>query len=139
MKIQPVVIAVIRKNNKYLLTRRVDLDPEEKEYAPYVWNLPGGGINFGEQSEEAIKREIKEELGVEIKIIKLLPKVFSETRNHWQGIFLCYLCEMKNNEEKIKLNHEADQYGWFTTIEVSKLKFLPSADKICEEADKINQ
>lgn len=138
MKIQPVVIAVIRRGNKYLLTRRVDLDATEKKYGPYVWNLPGGGIKFGETPEEALIREMKEEIGAEITIISLLPKIFSETRNRWQGIFLCYLSVLKNSQTKIVLNYEADEYGWFTTDEVKKLKFLPLADKICIEADKIS-
>ncbi len=138
MRIQPVVIAVIRQGNKYLLTRRVDFDPEEKQYAPYVWNLPGGGIQFGENPEKAIIREMKEELGVRIEITGLLPKVFSETRNGWQGIFICYLTALKEDEKKIALNEEADQYGWFTSDEVAELKILPLADTICREADKIN-
>ncbi len=138
MKIQPVVIAVIRRGNKYLLTRRVNLDATEKKYGPYVWNLPGGGIKFGETPEEALIREMREEIGVEIEIKSLLPKLFSETRARWQGIFLCYLSVIKNDRSKIVLNYEADEFGWFTTSEVKKLKFLPLADKICIEADKIN-
>lgn len=139
MRIQPVVIAVIKEGDKYLLTRRVDLDATEKRYAPFVWNLPGGGIKFGETPENAIVREIKEELGFEIEIKQILPKLFSETRSRWQGIFLCYLCKIKDKDPKIVLNYEADQYGWFTSQEVAKLKNLPLADKICMEADKINQ
>lgn len=138
MRIQPVVIAIIRKGNKYLLTRRVDLDAEEKGFGPYVWNLPGGGIQFGEKPEEALIREMKEELGVSIEVKSLLPKLFSETRNNWQGIFLCYVCALSEDESKIVLNEEADQWRWFTTDEVAKLKILPLADKICEEADKIS-
>jgi len=36
------------------------------------WTIPGGSVEFGENIEDALKREIREELGVEIKIIKLL-------------------------------------------------------------------
>jgi 8-oxo-dGTP diphosphatase len=138
MRTQPVVIAVIRRGNKYLLTRRVDLEADEKKFGPYVWNLPGGGIQFGETPEEALIREMKEEIGVDIEIKSLLPKLFSETRARWQGIFLCYMCVIKDDESKIVLNEEADQFGWFTTDEVMKLKILPLADIICKEADKIN-
>lgn len=138
MKIQPVVIAVIKNEDKYLLTRRVDFNKDAIKYGPYAWNLPGGGVKFGEYPKDAIKREIKEELGVEIEVIGLLPKIFSETRGNWQGIFLCFLCKMQNYSDKITLNYEADQYGWFNSREVLKLKILPNTDKVCLEG-KTNQ
>jgi 8-oxo-dGTP diphosphatase len=61
-----VVAAIIRNGNKLLLTKEALEDG--KEY----WIFPGGGIKFGETLEAAVKREIKEELGMRIKIKKLL-------------------------------------------------------------------
>src|SRR3989339_666643 len=71
MKIVPVVISIIRKNNKYLITKRVVFDKEDKRFYPLVWNIPGGGIEFGETPENALIRETWEELGVELKKIIL--------------------------------------------------------------------
>jgi mutator protein MutT len=61
-----VVAAIIRNGNKLLLTKEVLESGRER------WIFPGGGVNFGESLEEALKREIKEELGMEIKVEKLL-------------------------------------------------------------------
>jgi 8-oxo-dGTP diphosphatase len=61
-----VVAAIIRNGNKLLLTKEL-LESQRKR-----WIFPGGGVNFGESLEEAVKREIKEELGMEIKVEKLL-------------------------------------------------------------------
>ncbi len=138
MKIQPVVIALIKKDGKYLLTRRVQFDPEDEQYKPYVWHVPGGGIEFGESPETAIKREIREELGVDVEIVTLIPKAFSDVRGKWQGIFLTYLCTMSDENSKITLNGESDQFGWFAKSDLSGLKILPHVDHIIEEADKIS-
>jgi len=136
MKTQLLVIAAIRKNNEYLLTRRVEFDKEDRQYLPFVWNLPGGGIQYFESPEKALKREMKEELGVEIDIENLIPKVFSVTRNKWHGIFISYLCQIKGNQ-KITLNEEADQWSWVKIKDIGKLKTLPLTKTICQEADKI--
>jgi ADP-ribose pyrophosphatase YjhB (NUDIX family) len=71
-----VVSAIIRNGNKLLLVK------EALESGKERWIFPGGGVNFGESLEEALKREIKEELGMEIKVEKffgfkeaIFPKV----------------------------------------------------------------
>lgn len=58
--------AIIEKKGKILLTKR-NVEP----YKNY-WCLPGGHIEWGEKAEEAIRREVKEETGLDFK-----PKFFS--------------------------------------------------------------
>ena len=62
------VAAVIIKDNKILLLHRIK---DGKEYFVF----PGGGIEKGESLEEAVIREVQEELGLEIKIEKLLFQI----------------------------------------------------------------
>lgn len=136
-RIVPVIIAAIKKNNSFLMTKRVHLDPEDKKFYHGAWQLPGGGMEFGESTEQTLHREILEEVGVKIKIIRLIPKMYTEVRNHWQGLFIVYVCELKDNENKIKLNDEASEYRWFTLEQAKKLRTLPSTVQMIEDSIKV--
>ncbi len=136
-KINPVIIAAIKKNNTFLLTKRVHLDPEDKRLYHGAWQLPGGSMNFGEAPEEALHREIKEELGVAIKIVKCIPKVYTEVRKYWQGLFIVYICKLKDTHPKIILDDEASEYRWVSLEESRKLKTLAGTTQIMKDALKI--
>lgn len=116
---QPVILAVIQHEGKFLFTKRVD------SYAPYHgrWQLPGGGLEFGENPVQALHREIREELGVEIKNIKLIPFIDTRVRNNWQGIFISFHCHLENPNTEITLNEEASEYRWFMRDEIDYSKF----------------
>lgn len=139
MKIISVVIAVIKNNQgKYLLTKRTQIDPEDKDFLPFVWNLPGGEIEKNESSEEALKREVYEELHVDLHKYKLLPKIFTHFRNDYQFIFNVFTCKLKDENQEIILNEETSEYGWFTIEEIRKLKTLPLTLEMILETSKIN-
>jgi 8-oxo-dGTP diphosphatase len=128
-----VIIGVLRSNNKYLLTFRQG-DPEDT-WANDHWQFPGGGMEYGETPETTLIRELKEELGIDVKIENLIPKIITKKRKDWQGIFICYLCSY-DGKQKIKLNEEASDYGWFGVDEIKKLKALPGGHEIAVEAEK---
>lgn len=67
MKIIDVTCAIISINGKTLAVQR-----SEKMKLPSKWEFPGGKIEAGESDEECVKREIREELNVEIEILKRL-------------------------------------------------------------------
>ncbi|MBE6455882.1 MAG: GNAT family N-acetyltransferase [Alphaproteobacteria bacterium] len=67
-EIRPLAIAVIRKGNTVLAVKGYDSVKNQ-----YFYRLPGGGIHFGETAENAVKRELKEETGLDIQITKALP------------------------------------------------------------------
>lgn len=119
-KIIPVVLAVIKHGNKFLVTKRVHSDKRFHD----KWQLPGGELEFGEKLEEALTREIKEELNAKIKILKFLGNVYTPIRHNWHGILFPFLCELKSDESKIRLDHEASAYKWYTKNELSKLDIL---------------
>ena len=68
MKIIPVVCAIIEKDDFVLCAQR-----SEKMALPFKWEFPGGKLEVNEFPEEALIREINEELNIEIKIIEALP------------------------------------------------------------------
>ncbi len=107
-------------NNKgeILLCKRSMLAQNEKG----KWEAPGGQIHFGETRIEAIKREIKEELGVEIKIIRVLhatDEILKHDKQHW--IPTTFIAKIKKGHTpKIMEPKKCDEIGWFN------LKNLPS-------------
>ena len=62
-----VVAAVIKKNNKYFIAQR-----NRNKHFAYHWEFPGGKVDNNETFEIALKREIMEELSINIKILDLI-------------------------------------------------------------------
>lgn len=87
-----VTCAIIIHENKFLAVQR---GPETDH--PFQWEFPGGKISNNESAEESIRREIQEELSVEIEIIERLDAV-----EHDYGIkqirLIPFVCRLKNGE-----------------------------------------
>lgn len=120
------VLAIIKKDNKFLLTKRLEIDAEDPKEFQGMYQLPGGGVNFGETIETAIKREIKEETRLDIKVISVVPYVINSIRKKWHGVGIVLNCELTDTKQKIKLNEESNDCGWFTFEEIMNLEVLPS-------------
>lgn len=124
-KVTAFVVAIIKKSDKFLLTKRREIDKEDPQDFFGKWQLPGGGINFGEKLGQAAKREIKEEIGLDVEITSIVPYIIDEIRDKWHGIGIVLLCKQKKSNQKVKLNSEASEFGWFTLNEVMRLEVLP--------------
>lgn len=70
MKNIPVACAIIEKHGKILATQR-----SASMRMPLKWEFPGGKIDTGENPEECLKRELREELGIEVDVKRFLAKV----------------------------------------------------------------
>ena len=67
-KVYVAVKAVVLKDNRFLIIKR---GTNEDVYAEQ-WDIPGGKVDFGENPTEALKREVMEETGIKVEIIKPL-------------------------------------------------------------------
>ena len=67
-----VFVGLVVHSGKLLMVKR---DEPEVKGAHLKWEIPGGKVDFGETPEESIVREIKEEIGVNVKVKGLLPTI----------------------------------------------------------------
>ena len=120
MKQIEVVAAIIRKGDKIFATQRGY--GEWKDW----WEFPGGKMEVGETPEEALVREICEELSAEISMDEFLCTVeYDYPAFHLK--MHCYLCSLLT--EALHLNeHEAAR--WLTKVELNSVKWLPADIKV---------
>ena len=123
MKQIEVVAAIIRKGKKIFATQRGY--GEWKDW----WEFPGGKMETGETAEEALKREIREELATEISVDRLLCTVeYDYPKFHLT--MHCYLCTLLI--EALHLNeHEAAR--WLAKEELDSVQWLPADESIIEK------
>lgn len=127
---QIVVLALIKQNNTFLFSLRHDPGSDYHN----KWQIPGGGLEFAETPEQTLHREVREELGVEVKNIKLVPFIDTKVRGNWQGIFISYVCELKDHTQQITLNEEASEYKWLTIQEIQNINTLPGCIELLTAA-----
>lgn len=114
MKEIKVVAAIIQKENKILATKR--------GYGEFInmWEFPGGKIESGETKEEALIREIKEELNIEINVDKFAIDIEYQYPNFY--LFMsCFMCSIKEGSIEL-LEHNDGK--WITKEELNTLNWL---------------
>jgi 8-oxo-dGTP diphosphatase len=108
MKIQEGAISaiILDDDDQILFLRRSRND----DFMPGSWDIPGGGLDYGEEPEEGLKREIMEETGLQIEIIKILT-VSTYFMGEAQRIDVTFLCRAIDSH-RLKLSSEHDYYEW---------------------------
>ena len=126
MKTVRVVAAVIRKDDKIFATQR--------GYGEFRdgWEFPGGKIEEGETPEQALAREIKEELDTEIQVGKLIDTIeYDYPKFHLS--MDCFWCEIMQGGLELK-EHEAAR--WLSKEELYSVDWLPADVGVVEKIKK---
>ena len=103
---------LIIKDNKFLAVYNF-------ENGQKLWDLPGGKMEFGETAEETLKREIYEELGIEIKPIKVIDTWNYMHNDNCQITGIIYYSEMKT--DKIRISEEHHGFDWIGFEDINEI------------------
>lgn len=127
MKRIEVVAAIIQSDDQIFATQRGY--GEWKDW----WEFPGGKINPGETPEEALKREIREELASEIRVGELFCIVDYDYPQFHLTMY-CYLSTLVSGNLTL-LEHEDAR--WLNREELNSVKWLPADAEIIEKLLKL--
>lgn len=97
------------------------------------WEFPGGKIEPGETSKEALVREIREELNVEIMVGDLIDKIEYDYPNFHLSME-CFWCVVVNGEIVLK---EAEAARWLSKEDLYSVRWLPADITLIEKINKI--
>lgn len=118
-----VAAAIIHRRGAFLAAKR----PERASFAGY-WEFPGGKAEKGESPADALRRELAEEVG--INIIKLSPWRVIEHEYAGRGVLVeLHFFEVREFEGE-PVPREGQILRWITEKDARKLAFLPADEKI---------
>ena len=116
MRVIEVVAAIIYKDEAYFATQR--------GYGEFegMWEFPGGKIELGEERVEALKREIDEELAVEIEVEELVCTVEYDYPTFHLTMH-CYFCSIAKGVVEL-MEHKSAR--WLRRDELNSVEWLPA-------------
>ena len=118
-----VTAAVVFDGEKVLLTRR----PDDKRH-PGFWEFPGGKVDPGESPEQALCREMLEELDVEVRVSGIYEVVFY--RYEWGPVLiLAYQCELLTDTLR---DLGVAEHRWVLPREMVNFNILPADQPIID-------
>src|SRR5579859_3341279 len=112
-----VVAAVIASEGRYLITQR-----RPAAVLPMLWEFPGGKVERGESDTDALRREVRPRLGVEIDVGELMSFV-SHPYEHYHVDLYLYECRLTGGDPRA-LN--VNDFRWVTSEEFDRYPFTPA-------------
>ena len=114
-----VVAAMIEKDGKYLITQR-----RPTATLPLLWEFPGGRVEEGESDEQALARELREEMDVSVDVRDRVIHV-QHSYPHYDIDFRVYRCRLVSGEIQ---NGKVHDHRWVTPQDMDRYEF-PAADE----------
>ncbi|XOB41832.1 MAG: NUDIX hydrolase [Candidatus Nealsonbacteria bacterium] len=130
-----VVSGIIQKKDKYLLVKK------KGKFHEGLWFFPGGIVEKNESIDSALKREIKEEVNLDISGIKFIySTVFKNKASDNYKTFpfvtiLLFKCE--TNGKEVETGDDADDFKWVRLEEMKDYKLRPGGLEVIQEMKKL--
>ena len=133
--IRPLALCIIQNQNKILVMN--GYDPKKDQL---FFRLLGGGIEFGEQSEQALRREFQEELATDlenVEFVTIIENIFTFNGNQGHEIALIFKGNLSNKdlssqEEMRILDSESETASWQKISDFKDKKLILYPDGILE-------
>ncbi|MBX5480700.1 MAG: (deoxy)nucleoside triphosphate pyrophosphohydrolase [Myxococcaceae bacterium] len=119
-KIEVVGAMLEKEGGRYLITQRPPTSS-----LPLLWEFPGGRVEEGERHEDALARELREEMGIEVSVGERVMHTHHEYPNY-EIDFSVYACRLRSPESAIQ-HLRVHDHRWVTLEEMSTYRF-PDAD-----------
>ena len=124
MKTHFIVTGVVKNKGRFLILKKA---PNDYNY-PNKWSFCSGFVKEFESGEDTCLREIKEETGLDAKIVKtgkIIEVIDEEKGKKW--VIAVYLCEA--GKDDVKLCHENVEFRWAIFDDIKDYEFVPGLAK----------
>ena len=126
---------LLNEKNEFLILKRTNYKNDGTEG---LWDIPGGSVDLDEDVNEAVKREVSEELQIDL----INPKVFSvdsgKGNPSGQYMFVIFYCRDYDLKEGIKLSQEHSELKWISVNEMDNYKYYLKDNRIQYIKDFLN-
>lgn len=126
------VSALVEKDGKYLLVKEFI-----KSRNGVYWLTPGGGVEYGERVEDALKREVKEETGIEIESGDLFSVKDLIVPNKVHSICMYFLAKAIGGS--LKREDQSYDVGFYTIEEMKNMKITPFTRELFSQLENKNE
>jgi 8-oxo-dGTP diphosphatase len=113
-----VVAAVIEDEGRYLITQRT-----ASAVLPLKWEFPGGRIEEGETESQALGREVKWRLGVDVEVVEKLGEHIHEYE-HYEVLMSMFACHITDGQTPRPVN--VHDVRWVTSADLGDYEFPPA-------------
>lgn len=125
-----VITAIVVKDGKFLVTRRTLTN---KRF-PGMWTVPGGKLETNNVLEQVLRREVREEVGLEIKNIEYVTSLATVHADGNPSLVISCMADWESGEVKLQ-EEETDQYAWVSLPEAKSHELIGGIYEELEMAD----